>query len=163
MVSGRSSSSYRNGNGLRAVIRVPPERPIGEARSVWRGAKAEPVIWDWPVPPLGGSARACADRGSGRTRNGQYSVSETQTSSIGPRNSYRPMRPVGTRLGVRSLPRCPRSQVKRLTPPGPTSSPTTMSTTPQRIRRRKIATMPDITRITAMIQRSVAMVLLHFV
>ena len=57
----------------------------------------------------------------------------------------------------------PRSQEKRLTPPGPTSSPTTMSTIPQRIWRRNSATMPAITRITAIIQRIVAMVLLHFV
>src|SRR5664279_577895 len=38
-----------------------------------------------------------------------------------------------------------------------------MSTMPQISWRRKIATMPEITRIAAMIQRSVAMVLLHFV
>ncbi len=57
----------------------------------------------------------------------------------------------------------PQSQVKRLTPPGPTNSPTTMSTIPQRIWRRNSAKMPAITRITAMIQRIVAMVLLHFI
>ncbi len=57
----------------------------------------------------------------------------------------------------------PQSQVKRLTPPGPTNSPTTMSTIPQRIWRRNNAKMPAITRITAMIQRIVAMVLLHFI
>jgi hypothetical protein len=57
----------------------------------------------------------------------------------------------------------PQSQLKRLTPPGPTNSPTTMSTIPQRIWRRNRATMPAITRITAMIQRIVAMVLLHFI
>ena len=46
-------------------------------------------------------------------------------------------------------------QVKMLTPPGPTSSPTTMSTAPQRSCFRRIATIPEMTRITARIHNSV--------
>ena len=48
-------------------------------------------------------------------------------------------------------------QVKMLTPPGPTSSPTMISTMPQSICPRKIAKMPAITRTTARIQSRVTM------
>jgi hypothetical protein len=40
-----------------------------------------------------------------------------------------------------------------LTPPGPTKRPTTMSTTPQMIWRRRSAPIPSTTRITAMSHR----------
>ena len=48
-------------------------------------------------------------------------------------------------------------QVKMLTPPGPTSRPTMMSTMPHSICPRKIAKMPAITRMTARIHRRVTM------
>src|SRR4051794_22164023 len=61
--------------------------------------------------------------------------------------------------------RCPLSdagsQVKTLTPPGPTSRPTMISTIPHSIWPRKIATMPAMTRTTARIQSNVTMTGLH--
>src|SRR4051812_3100395 len=52
-------------------------------------------------------------------------------------------------------------QVKTLTPPGPTSRPTMISTIPHSIWPRKIATMPAMTRTTARIQSNVTMTGLH--
>ena len=46
-------------------------------------------------------------------------------------------------------------QAKMLTPPGPTSSPTTMRTAPHNSCFRRIATIPEITRMTARIHKSV--------
>src|SRR5674476_273101 len=46
---------------------------------------------------------------------------------------------------------------KMLTPPGPTSRPTTMKTMPHNSCFRMIAKMPEITRIAAIIHRIVAM------
>ncbi len=59
---------------------------------------------------------------------------------------------LATPMGQRSqsMGRC---QVKMLTPPGPTSSPTTIRTMPHRISLRNSATMPAITKMTAMIHK----------
>jgi len=51
----------------------------------------------------------------------------------------------------------PGGQAKMLTPPGPTSRPTTMSTMPHRSCLRMIASTPAMTRTTARIHRMVAM------
>ncbi len=50
------------------------------------------------------------------------------------------------------------SYVKMLTPPGPTKRPTTMRTTPHRNCLRTSAKIPEITRMTAIIHNTVAMI-----
>jgi hypothetical protein len=50
----------------------------------------------------------------------------------------------------------PAAQWKMLTPPGPTSRPTTINTIPHSTRPRKRARTPETTRTTAIIQSKVA-------
>jgi len=60
----------------------------------------------------------------------------------------------------RAVPRwawSPAVQWKMLTPPGPTSRPTTINTIPHSIRPRTTAKMPETTRTTATIHSKVAM------
>src|SRR6266536_4567066 len=81
--------------------------------------------------------------GSGRMRYGG--------PDSGPHSATRPTGFDATDGGVR-----PRhDQVKRLTPPGPTSRPTMIRTMPQRIWARSRATMPATTSTTARIHNRV--------